>query len=102
MPLASVSDYTTISGWSLSTEFANRRNHLIDIAKIGYGMLAGSGLLPQPSDCEDTIRLLIHGSAEFNDMMQVRVISYDFVIWDMLSGCLARILLDEEFHAISH
>ena len=100
--MPSAVDYTTIGGWNLATEFANHRDQLIEAAKIGYKLLAGSSIQPQAADCEDAVRVHIHGSASFDLMMQAAAISYDFVIWDMLAGCLSRILLDEEFHAISH
>lgn len=102
MPLASALDYTTIGGWNLSAGFNNRRDRLIEVAKAGYQMLAASGNPPQAADCEDIVRVHIHGSAEFDALMQSAAISYDFVIWDMLAGSITRILLDEEFHAISH
>jgi|SRR5690348_11462893 hypothetical protein len=102
MPLASATDYATIGGWNLAGQFAKHRDQLVDAAQLGYKLLAASGIPPQAVDCEDAVRVHIHGSADFDIMMQAAQISYDFVIWDMLAGCLARILLDEEFHAISH
>jgi hypothetical protein len=102
MPPAFAVDYTTISGWNLSGEFTAHRAELIDVAKLGYRLLAASGIPPQAVDCEDVVRVHIHGCAAFDTMMQSKAISYDFVNWDMLAGCIARILLDEEFHVISH
>src|SRR5690348_14072603 len=81
MPLASATDYATIGGWNLAGQFAKHRDQLVDAAQLGYKLLAASGIPPQAVDCEDAVRVHIHGSADFDIMMQAAQISYDFVIW---------------------
>jgi hypothetical protein len=101
MPLASAIDYSCISGWSLSAEFSYRKPQLILVAKSAFQMLSASGRMPQPNECEDAVILHLLSSGPFAALMNAGNVQNDPIIRDMLAGCVARILLDEDWQDIS-
>jgi hypothetical protein len=101
MPLASKLDYSCISDWNLSAELTQRRSQLLLVAKVAFQMLAASGRTPQPDECERPLIFHLLVSSPFAALMTGGKVADDLVIRDMLAGCVARIMLDEEWQDIS-
>ena len=101
MPLASKLDYSCISDWNLSAELARRRAQLLLVAKVAFQMLAASGKAPQPEECDRALIFHLLVSSPFAALMTAGKVADDLIIRDMLAGCVARIMLDEDWQDIS-
>ena len=101
MPLASALDYSCISDWNLLAELTQRRSALLLVAKVAFQMLAASGRMPQPEECERAFIFHLLISSPFAALMIAGKVPDDLIIRDMLAGCVARIILDEDWQVIS-
>jgi hypothetical protein len=100
MPLASALDYSCISAWNLSAELTQRRSQLLMVAKVAFQMLAASGRMPQPEECERVLIFHLLISSPFAALMTAGGVPDDLIIRDMLAGCIVRIVLDEDWQDI--
>ena len=64
-------------------------------------MLAASGKMPQPEECERPLIFHFLISSPFAALMTAGKVADDLLIQDMLAGCIARIILDEDWQDIS-
>jgi hypothetical protein len=99
--LSCVSDYGYLSSWNLVGEFDDLNGALVDVGRAAYEYLETSESPIHPEDCLWMVASTLYTSGVFRRLMDRKTLPGDRILRRPFAEAVARILLDEEWSAIS-